>query len=304
MSNLLEIIKRSTPRSIKRIVPARTKEQAKIHIKTIVRWCQGLNAESRALPDFIIAGSQKCGTTTLYTQLAQHPVVRPSLDKEIQYFSWNYYKGQDWYRSHFPVRRDDTPASGLQHGFVTGEASPYYMFYPHAFKRIAETLPEVRIIMLLRNPVDRAYSSYQHQCNKGRETYSFEEAIRHEDERLAGESDRIRQDDRYFSYKHVHFSYLSRGIYVDQILNCFEHFSRDRVLIIESGKFFSENPHVYGQVLDFLDLPPYNLKAYKNTNKRDYDPMLPETRYRLVEYFRPYNQQLYQLLGESYDWDR
>lgn len=304
MSNLLEISKRYTPQWIKRLLPVKLKAQAKVPIIALTRWYQGINAESRALPYFIIAGAQKCGTSTLYSQLSQHPNVIPALTKEINYFNWNYGKGLKWYRAHFPMAKQSASrAKAVPSHFITGEASPYYMFYPYALERIARTLPEARIIMMLRNPVDRAYSSYQHQRRAGRERHSFEEAIDLEPIRLAPEIEKIERDESYFSYNHTHFSYLARGIYVDQVKRYLKHIPKEQVLIIESERFFANSVAIYEEVLEFLGLPAFRLPDYKNVTKNPYEKMRSETRKRLVENFRPHNKRLYELLGRQFDWD-
>jgi hypothetical protein len=142
----------------------------------------------RLLPDFIIIGGQRCGTTSLFNYLTQHPDVFPSCPKEVHYFSIHYHKGVNWYRSHFPlVMQKSYVERGHDRRFVAGEATPYYIAHPHAPQRIAETVPEAKLIVLLRNPVDRAYSHYHYEVKNGLETLSFAEAIDREDERLAGE---------------------------------------------------------------------------------------------------------------------
>ncbi len=297
MSNLFDFVKRTTPVRIKQIFPAVVKEKAKLPIVGLVRSYQSLTAASRALPHFVISGAQKSGTTTLYDQLCLHPNIFPALQKEINYFNWNYRNSLNWYKAHFPKQHAHSES------FVTGEASPYYMFYPHAFRRMSKDLPNVRIIMMLRNPVDRAYSSYQHQYRKGRENFTFENAIEYERERLEPEIDKILSNEDYFSYNHAHFSYLSRGIYIDQIQNCLKYFSREQVLIIQSEKFFSMNDAIYQDVLDFLGMKHIKLKVYKNTNKKFYSTIQPKTRERLLDYFRPYNERLYDLIQQRFDWD-
>jgi len=108
-------------------------------------------------------GAQKAGTSSLYSYMVQHPQVLPAARKEIHYFDRHYDKGLRWYRRHFPLR------ARLSSERLSGEASPYYLFHPHAPRRIAETLPDARILMLLRNPANRAISHYFHEARVGRE---------------------------------------------------------------------------------------------------------------------------------------
>ena len=158
----------------------------------------------RMMPDFIIIGTQKGGTTSLYRYLIDHPNIAPIYIKEPHYFDIHFHKGIGWYRSHFPTAVEKYYARHVEkHDLITGEASPYYLFHPRAPQRVAKTLPKAKLIILLRNPVDRAYSQYQHQLRQpGVEPLSFEEAIAYEEKRLAGEEEKILRDEKYDSFNH------------------------------------------------------------------------------------------------------
>ena len=174
----------------------------------------------RLLPDFIIIGVQRCGTTSLYCNLVQHPNIFPAFVKEVHFFDIDFIKGINWYRPHFPSRLYKYYITRIcKQGFITGEASPSYIIHRLA-KRISKILPRVKIIILLRNPIYRAYSHYCHQVRKRRETLSFKHAIEKEAERLNGEAEKILQNENYNSFNHRRFSYLARGIYVDQLKSC------------------------------------------------------------------------------------
>ncbi len=148
-------------------------------------------------PRFLIIGAQRSGTTSRYEYRLVHPRVAPAARKEIHCFDLRFDKGMDWYRAQFP------DCAG---GLVTGEASPYYVFHPHVPERVRRHLPDVKLITLLRNPVDRAYSHYQHEVRLEREPLSFEEATEREGERLDGELDRMLEDESYYSLRHQHYS--------------------------------------------------------------------------------------------------
>jgi hypothetical protein len=258
----------------------------------------------RRLPDFLIVGTQKGGTTFLYRYLGRHPKVRPAATKEVHYFDLNYGKGLGWYRSHFPL-----PAPPGR-GFLTGEATPYYLFHPHAPARAARTVPGARLILLLRDPVDRAYSHYQHRVRKGIETLGFEDAVEAEGERLRGELERMLQDERYVSFNHQHFSYLSRGVYADQIPAWAERFGEDRMLVLKTEDLFERPAPAFRRVLDFLGLPPWRPRSFKvrdsgsgaEGSAERYPPMNPGTRRRLAGHFRPHNARLYEYLGRDLGW--
>ena len=257
-------------------------------------------APMRTLPDFIIIGAQKGGTTFLNQLLAQHPRIRPAFLKEVHYFDLNFDKGVNWYRSNFPVRMGND-------GYVTGEASPYYMFYPHAARRASAVVPNAKLIALLRNPVDRAYSHYQHQAlrvkGEGQETLSFERALEAEGERLRGEEERMLQDERYLSPNHRNYSYLSRGIYVDQLSVWSRFFDRSQILALNSDDLFDDTPSALATILDFLGVPQWMPDAYSISNKGKYNEAISATlRQRLEDFFRPHNLRLFDYLGEDFGW--
>jgi sulfotransferase family protein len=256
-----------------------------------------LTAGLRGLPGLVIIGAQKGGTTSLFNYLVQHPDVRSPLTKEIHFFDLNYEQGPGWYRGRFPFRRQ------LRDGVLTLDASPYYLTYPLAPARAAQLLPDAKLVALLRNPVDRALSHYEHEVRGGRESLSFAEAIAREPDRLAGEEEKLAHDPSYYSYAHHRYSYLRRGIYVDQLQRWVEHFPRSQMLILQSEALF-EHPHeVTQRVLDFLGLRPFRLPRYGRFYPGAYDRDLPSgLRRTLADYFEPYNQALYRWLGEEYDW--
>src|SRR4030067_1481890 len=206
----------------------------------------------RLTPDFIIIGAQRCGTTSLYNYLIKHPGVVSALQKEVHCFDYNFNKGIAWYRSHFPsyfyrynVRQK------FKHNCLTGEASPYYIFHPHAPWGISETIPKVTRILLLRNPVDRAYSHYHLEVRLGHETLSFEDAIKREADRLYGELEKMLENEDYYSFNHINYSYLSRGIYVDQIRYWMSFFPKEKILILKSEEFYVNPSIIFRKVIEF-----------------------------------------------------
>jgi hypothetical protein len=263
-----------------------------------------LTSRGRLLPDFIIIGTQRGGTTSLYKYLVQHPALGRALTKEVRYFDLNYEKGEMWYRSRFPSRRSKRVAKERQGlDLVIGEASPDYLFHPHAPHRVAELLPSVRLIVLLRDPVDRAHSHYWHQKKRGHETLSFEEAVGKEPERLRGELEKMLADETYSSYERHHHSYLARGIYVDQLKTWTDLIPREQFLIERSEDFFADPAGVFSRVLDFLDVPNQGLRSYDKFNAFTANPLDPSMRSRLADYFRPQNERLYEYLGRDLGWD-
>lgn len=263
-----------------------------------------LTASMRPLPDFLILGAQRSGTTSLARYLAQHPAVRTMASiKGAHYFDKNYQRGLAWYRGHFP----STPYRSYvrrRTGFdlVTGEGSPYYLLHPLVPSRVAEVMPRAKLIAMLRDPIERAYSGYQHEFGRGFETLPFEEAIDAERGRLEGERERMLADPAYDSFDLQHHSYLTRGLYLDQLLHWEEHLPRQQMLVIGAEEFFAEPERVFAEVLEFLELPAWKLAGYEQHNARSYAPMSPRMRARLEEFFRDPNRRLFEHLGRAFAW--
>lgn len=281
-------------------------------IKKIIRLLPGFMcwpiSSLKMIPSFVIIGAQRCGTTSLFNYLIQHPFIRKPLYKEIHFFdNYNgaYHLGTKWYRGHFPIDnfpfiKKDNSATRV----ITGEATPYYMYHPWCPRRIKDVLPDAKIIALLRNPVDRAYSHYQHSVRQGYETFSFEEAIEKEPFRLKGEKEKMLLDPDYYSFSHNLYSYLSRGIYIEQLLNWRELFPRKQMLVLRSEDLFSDLPTVYNTVLNFLQLPAHHVDNPVRYNVGDYTPMPSSLRERLTEFFEPHNQKLYKYLSWDFGWEK
>jgi hypothetical protein len=244
-----------------------------------------VESKTGALPDFIIIGAERSGTTFLYQLLAQHPDVEQAVRKELNYFDKHFDKGIGWYRSQFP------PRLKYEQRFITGEATPTYLFHPVAPERMAGVVPQARLIALLRNPVDRAYSHYHMMLRNTHLTLTFDEAIEAKDYR-----GRL----------------LERGIYVDHLLRWSKYFNKEQVLVLKSEDFFERTLENLKLIQDFLGLPtwqpelsmlterqnPY-LQAYRHIS---YPPMNPVTRQRLETFFEPHNRRLYKYLDVDFGW--
>jgi Sulfotransferase domain len=259
-------------------------------------------SERGALPDFLIIGAEKAGTTFLYWQLCKHPYVERAAEKELHYFDSGKWFNRDvgWYRSQFPP-----PAWRDGQKIISGEASPYYLIHPTSPRRASRTIPNVMLIALLRNPVDRAYSAYCHKVSSGEEPLSFEEALAEEENRTAGELEKMLSDENYYSRNLRVHAYRSRGIYVDQIRRWHKYFAADQLLVLRSEDLFADPIATLGVVHEFLELPKFDTKITsltKKRNRRTYQPMEPATRHRLEQFFEPHNQRLYEYLGVDFDW--
>jgi hypothetical protein len=264
-----------------------------------------LTGPLRPLPDFVIIGAQKAGTTALYSYLLRHPSVTGPRSKEVEFFNRFFSRGEHWYRGHFPTlatrmylqRRTGSPPRA-------GEASPDYLSNPWAARRAAGLVPDAKLIVLLRNPVERALSAHAHEVAAGRETLTFEEALASEEARLTGEFERMERDPGYYSYPWRYRSYAARGHYAEQLERWFAEFPREQVLVLGSeADLFRDPGGTYARVLDFLGLERYTLDAYPLVLSRDYPEMRAAVRAQLVARFRDPNARLFELLGRTFDWD-
>ena len=259
-------------------------------------WTYGrLTSAARPLPDFLILGAQKGGTTALYSYLRRHPSITGPSWKEVSYFDRHYVRGEAWYRGNFPNK-------ARTRGKLVGEASPSYLFHPLAPERVRADIPNAKLVALLRNPVDRALSHYNHEVALGREPLSFEAALAAEEARLAGEVERLVAEPRYFSREWWSHTYQARGRYAEQLERWLAVFPREQLLIVPSDDLAAEPVETHARVLDFLGAAPQRLDQYPRVYEREYEPMNPETREQLAAEFEEPNQRLYELLGRELGW--
>jgi sulfotransferase family protein len=259
-------------------------------------WTYGrATAAARPLPDFLIIGAQKAGTTALYAYLRRHPAITGPSWKEVSYFDRHFARGEAWYRGNFPNRV-------RSRGKLVGEASPSYVFHPLGPERVKALVPDARLVALLRNPVDRALSHYHHEVALGREPLSFEDALDAEEERLRGEEDRLTAYPSYFSRAWWSHAYKARGRYAEQLERWLAVFPREQLLILPSEDLGDEPERTHARVLDFLGAAPHRLDAYPRVYERQYEAMDAETRERLGAEFEASNSRLYELLGRDLGW--
>lgn len=265
---------------------------------------RGLTSPLRVSPDFIIIGAQKCGTTSLYNYLIQHPCIFPAFRKELNFFDIGFQRGNLWYRSYFPTAFYKTYKERIYNqNTITGEATPQYLFHPLAAERIAQTLPNAKFIVLLRNPVTRAFSHFNHMKVRGFESLSFEEALERESSIMKAELEKINQNRCYHCTDFLNHSYVSRGIYIDQLKRWMIFFPREQFLFIKYEDFTTDPATSFRDALNFLGLPEWELSNYSSFNSGKYSSSLNlETKKYLMDFFEPYNQRLYEFLDTSFDW--
>jgi hypothetical protein len=247
-------------------------------------------------PDFIIIGAQKCGTSTLFRNLGKHPDISLPRRKELHFFDENFSQGLEWYLRFFNKQGHGMPQ-------CTGEASPYYFFHPLAPERIFRTFPAIRLILLLRNPVNRSYSQYHHMKRKGRVSLLFEHCIRLEEHILENRKNPFYKEENHSDLMYRRFSFLARSRYAEQLSRWLTLFPHEQLLIVRSEDYFAEPERILAEVFRFLEMPSVKITIAKNHEGSSYPPLKPETRVWLENYFRPFNQQLYDLTGRNFGWD-
>jgi Sulfotransferase domain len=278
------------------VVPSTVAERAREPLRRLRAGYRHATGPLRGLPSLLIIGAQRSGTTSLFNYLVRHPRILPPYGKEIHYFDHYYDRGVRWYRGRFPYAHQLRSA-------LTLDASPYYLAHPLVPGRAASLLPDVKLIALLRNPIERALSHHQHEVRGGRESLSFVEAIEKEQERLEGEEERLQSDPAYYSYNHHRYSYTRRGLYLSQLRGWTQHYPRSQLLVLQSEWLYRDPVAASAAVYEFLGLEPHRLDHYKPFLQGNYERDMPaDLRRRLEEYFEPHNRELYQWLGVEFDW--
>lgn len=247
----------------------------------------------RALPTFLIIGAQKGGTTSLHKYLAEHPDVGSTWIREVQYFSLNSYRPLEWYRAHFPEQ------GRYRHIF---EKSPYYLFHPCCPRRVRLALPDVKLIVLLRDPVDRAHSHHHHERSLGFESLDFAAALEREQIRLAGEEGRLEADPRYRSFAHQHYSYVARGMYAVQLERWLEFFPREQMLILPSEGLFADPARTLHHVQDWLGLSSHTPAGLTARKQRSYSAMRSQLPEEVRARFRASSAELFRVTGVRFPW--
>ncbi len=271
-------------------------------IKQKLYWSHRLyTSNRRSLPNLIIIGAQKAGTTSLFYYLSQHPQLVPSIRKEVHYFdggldptSDDFLRGEKWYRAHFPRTKE------IKSSDVVFEATPSYLYHPEVPNRIHDLIPSVKMIALLRNPTERAISQYFHEKRKNQENLPIMDALLAEEDRLKLILERKNYKDSAF----FRFSYKLRGHYYEQLNRFFNYFEQNQLLILSSEYFFQNTRKALEQISHFLgidmNLTQYDLEPkHVSKNKVEVDR---EVYQYLNDYFKPYNERLYDLIGVDFGW--
>lgn len=253
----------------------------------------------RCLPDFLIVGAQKAGTTSLLYYLSQHPDVYVSPLKEINYFNLEIHRPLNEYRHYFPLQIERLFRKNLK----AGEATPDYMIYRQVPEAIAKVLPDVKIIMLLRNPADRVFSHYGHNLMMKREWLSLEDALKYEDIRTGKDYIDIYKCKKDAIKNYSNYNYKARGIYYEQIVWFLQYFDKSNLLVLQSEAFFNNPLQSVNETLRFMGLTELTSLHAEPQNQQQVKVEKNETlRNELIEYYKPYNEKLFALIEKRFDW--
>lgn len=261
----------------------------------------------RSVPDFLVIGTKRGGTTSMFNYLLMHPGVHGIFPagrgkKSTDYFFKEYHRGDAWYRAHFHSDRSKDRARGaLGYRPVSGEASPYYLWDPRMARRIHRTAPEVKAIALLRDPVKRAWSHYLERRQMHVEPLTFEQALAAEQARTDGELERMLADDTYYSEAFDWYPYRARGIYRPQLENWAAVFPAGQLLVLRAEDLYRDVQGTFDVVCDFLQVGRFALpeRTAFNAARGGAEPMPDAARRELTEFFAPHNTDLERYLGRT-----
>jgi hypothetical protein len=290
------------------VLAQRTPQWLKRPVSRLVKQYRARTSGLRIWPSFIILGARRCGTTSLYRYLTGHPQVLPALKKEVCYFNDHAANGDAWYRGHFPSIGEKWLIEAIRgRPVITGEASPSYLSDPYLPERVYRLLPDVKLLAILRNPVDAAYSSYHFGLKLGaytKETVRFDRLVRDELAYCAEPEGAalLRRRDRA-AVAERHPLLLARHIYVDQLRFWYDVFPQDAIKVVIFEEFMRNKARHLAEIFEFLGLRPYELTPHERYNACDYRPMDPILRDQMLDYFAPHNQRLSDFLGKLVPWE-
>lgn len=264
----------------------------KKYFKTKLRLFLKITAKLRHDPDFIIIGAQKGGTTSLFHYLNQHPQLNLPSKKEIHFFTKNYHRGLKFYKTYFPYKRN---------GKLSGEATPYYLFHPKVPNRLYKYFPNIKLIIMLRNPVDRAFSHYNMEKKLSNEKRTFEVAIQDELNQLENINKKILSSNHYTA-EHAHHSYLSRGLYQEQIERWLTYFDKNQMLFIKSEDFFEDPQKELKKVFNFLEIDNIQINDLEPKLQGNYNNLNEDFYNQLAKFFKKNNSKITTILSNKFNW--
>jgi Sulfotransferase domain len=278
-------------------------QQYKNLTKRIIARARVVDTRPRMRPVFLVIGAQKSGTASLFWYLIGHHQYARPLMKEVQYFDIHYRRGVDWYSRYFPASKHPSDRLIADCAEITGEATPEYILNPWVPQRVYQFCPEMKIIVLLRDPVERALSHYYHNVRRGKETAPHAlAAFELENERTVADAFRMHIDPAHTPTLFYRYSYLARGLYAQQLSNWFTTFARDQMLVLCAEEFFSNTDCVFRQICRFLEIQEVSLPAYPPFGAAPRKSMCEGAIQFARSYFARHNADLWDVLGMTYEW--
>jgi len=273
-----------------------------IYYQLIQRHIFAITGFIRVIPDFLVIGAKRCGTTSLYQHLPEHPCISKSPHDNMGFFNDNFHLGVNWYKSFFPTTFTRKKIKSKFGNFLAFDVTTKYMEEESTANNVYQTKPNMKIIIILRNPVDRAYSQYHLSVRQTAERRSFEDVVEENMNRLNKESHEHYEIKPRFSAKED--NYLKKGLYALQLRYWLKIFPRENILIVSTEEFESNQQIIYNKIFEFLNISKFEVKNTKKMEKGNYPPMKSETRNLLLDYFRSHNHELFELINIKFDWDK
>jgi hypothetical protein len=283
-------------------------------LKSAVRSAGTATSSLRPLPDFLVIGTKRGGTTSFYFDLIEHPSImrlfpppiaglKRDATKGVHYFDSNFVRGESWYRSYMPTRLSrDLRSRRTGVTSLVGEASPYYLFHPDAARRAHATVPDARLVVLLRDPAMRTYSHWKERRRGNAEDLDFLAALEAEPARLAGERERLLTEPGYVSYPWEQQSYATQSRYAESLRPWVDLYGRDRLLVLASEDYYADPVRVLGDVDEFLGLPRRAASTGAIRNAAPGQGLPDDLRERLATEFADDIAALSALVGRTFPW--
>ena len=287
------------------------------------RFYRRITSRFRMLPSFLILGGSRSGNTSLFAHLIEHPNIIPGNKKAFFFFQYNANNTTSFYRSQFPIKRKNR---------ITSDSTSSYFVHPLIPARVHKLLPAAKLIVVLRNPVERAYSEFHYTVALGSElAENFEDVIKSELKRIEIVNKKPELTIENTNYKHFTFSHLRDGLYAQHLERWLKFFPKEQLLVLHTKDLYTSLDKTLDETFEFLNLPKYKIKnkveknkiqkirpmagheqnVYKNIdsktqtlfNVQNYPEMKPETRKFLQDFFRPHNEKLFKMIGKRFDWN-
>jgi len=261
-----------------------------------------LTGSIRVLPDFLVIGAKRCGTTSLFYHLPEHPCISKSPHDNMGFFNDNFHLGVNWYKSFFPTIFTRNKIKSKFGNFLAFDVTTTYMEEESTANNVYQIKPNMKIIVILRNPVDRAYSQYHLSLREKAEKRSFEDAMEENMNELNKESHERYEIKPKFSVEEN--NYLKKSLYAQQLRHWLNIFPMESMLILSTEEFESKQQVIYNKIFEFLNISQFEVKNTEKMEKGSYPQMKSETRSLLLDYFRSHNNELFKLINKKFDWEK